>query len=341
MSGKNKEEARHKLRKARSDADQGVVFDAQNLKVSEYMDHWLKDSAKDTVRVSTYQRYREIVTLHINPCLGRLKLANLTPAHVQRFYRDRLDSGLSPSTVRKFHNVLHRALGQAVRLELIPRNVTEATAPPKEAHEEISPLSRQEARRLLEAARGDRLEAFYVLALHTGMRQGELLGLRWEDVDLQSRVLRVRHTLSRNGGKFHFGEPKSKKGRRQIHLSQDAADALRYHLQAQIDDIERLGDPYEDRGLVFTTKTGAPINPLNLRQRSFAGLLKKAGVRRVRFHDLRHTYATLMLSSNVVHPKIVQETLGHANISITLDRYSHFVPSMGEGTAAAMDEIFA
>ncbi len=340
VSGKTKEETRNELRKARADADRGVVFDAQNLKVSEYMDRWLRDSVKDTVRTSTYQRYEEIVKLHINPGLGRLKLGNLTPAQVQRFYRDRLDLGLSPATVRKFHHVLHKALRQAVRWGLVPRNATEATDPPKEACEEISPLSREEARSLLEAARRDRLEALYVLALHTGMRQGELLGLRWEDVDLENGLLRVRRTLTRNGGKFHFGEPKSKKGRRQIHLSRDAANALRSHLDAQMDEIEHLGDLYEDRGLVFTTKTGAPINPSNLRQRSFADLLKRAGVRKVRFHDLRHTYATLMLSRNV-HPKKVQEMLGHANIAITLDRYSHFVPGMGEETARAMDDIFA
>lgn len=340
VSGKNKEETRNKLRKARSDADQGVVFDAQNLRLSEYLDRWLKDSVKDTVRISTYQRYEQVIRLHLVPGLGRVKLKALTPAHVQRFYRDRLDSGLSPSTVRKFHNVLHRALRQAVRWDLIPRNVTEATEPPKETSEEIHPLSEEEARRLLEAARGDRLEALYVLALTTGMREGELLGLKWEDVDLTNGVLRVRRTLTRDHGRFYFGEPKSEKGRRQIDLPEGASKALKAHLDRQMAEMERIGDRYEDRGLIFTTATGAPINPSNLRQRSLADLLKKAGIRKVRFHDLRHTFATLMLSRNI-HPKVVQEMLGHANIAITLDRYSHFLPSMGRDAAVAMDEIFS
>jgi len=164
----SKKETRNKLRKARSDANQGVVFDAQNLLLSEYLDRWLKDSVKDTVRISTYQRYEEVVRLHVVPGLGRIKLKALTPVHVQHFYRERLDSGLSPSTVRKFHNVLHRALHQAVRWGLVPRNATEATEPPKETSEEIRPLSEDEARRLLEAAHEDRLEALYVLALTTG-----------------------------------------------------------------------------------------------------------------------------------------------------------------------------
>lgn len=242
--------------------------------------------------------------------------------------------------MRKFHNVLHRALRQAVRWDLVPRNVTEATQPPKETSEEIHPLSEEEARRLLHAARGDRLEALYVLALATGMREGELLGLKWEDVDLTNGVLGVRRTLIRDRGRFHFGEPKSEKGRRRIDLPQEATKALRAHLEKQMDEIHHLGDRYEDRGLVFTTATGAPINPSNLRQRSLAGLLEKAGLRKIRFHDLRHTCATLMLSRNI-HPKVVQEMLGHANIAITLDRYSHFLPSMGRDAAVAMDEIFA
>ena len=310
------------------------------MRLSEYLDRWLKDSVKDTVKISTYQRYEQVVRLHLVPGLGRVKLKALTPAHVQRFYRDRLDSGLSPSTVRKFHNVLHRALRQAVRWDLIPRNVTEATEPPKETSEEIQPLSKEEARQLLEATRGDCLEALYVLALTTGMREGELLALKWEDVDLAKSVLRIRSTLTRDHGRYHFGEPKSEKGRRQIDLPEEASKALGAHLDGQMNEMERLGDRYEDRGLVFTTSTGAPINPSNLRQRSFARLLKKAGLRKIRFHDLRHICATLMLSRNI-HPKVVQEMLGHANVAITLDRYSHFLPGMGRDAALAMDEIFA
>jgi integrase len=199
-------------------------------------------------------------------------------------------------------------------------------------------LSADEARKLLEAAGEDRLEALYVLAIHTGMRQGELLALRWQDVDLENAVASVRRTLTRSGGKVVFAEPKTKKSRRSIRLTPQAVEALRAHLKRQLRDIEILGDRYQDQGLVFTTATGAPINPSNLRQRNFAQLLKRAGLPRIRFHDLRHTCATLLLSRGV-HPKFVQELLGHATIAITLDTYSHVMPSMGDSTAKAMPAL--
>ena len=172
------------------------------------------------------------------------------------------------------------------------------------------------------------------------MRQGEMLALRWQDVDMENAVVSVRRTLTRNGGKVAFGEPKTKKSRRSIRLTPQAVEALRSHLERQLRDMEILGDRYQDQGLVFTTDTGGPINPSNLRQRSLAALLKRAGLRHMRFHDLRHTCATLLLSRGV-HPKFVQELLGHATIAITLDTYSHVVPSMGDATAKAMEDALA
>jgi integrase len=193
---------------------------------------------------------------------------------------------------------------------------------------------------LLEAAAGNRLEALYVLAVHTGMRQGELLALRWQDVDIENAVVSIRRTLSRSGGRVVFGEPKTKKSRRSICLTPQAVEALRSHLKCQLQVTEVLGDRYQDQGLVFTTDTGGPINPSNLRQRSFAPLLKWAGLPHMRFHDLRHTCATLLLSRGV-HPKFVQELLGHATIAISLDTYSHVMPSMGDATAKAMEDALA
>jgi integrase len=172
------------------------------------------------------------------------------------------------------------------------------------------------------------------------MRQGELLALRWQDVDMENAVVSVRRTLTRSGGRVTFGEAKTKKSRRSIRLAPQAVGALRSHLKRQLRDMEILGDRYQDQGLVFTTDTGAPINPSNLRQRSFAPLLKRAGLPHMRFHDLRHTCATLLLSRGV-HPKFVQELLGHATIAITLDTYSHIMPSMGDATARAMEDALA
>jgi integrase len=201
-------------------------------------------------------------------------------------------------------------------------------------------LSVDETHRLFEAAGGDRLEALYILAVHTGMRQGEILALRWQDLDMENAVVSVRRTLTRSGGKVAFGEPKTKKSRRSIRLTPQAVTAFRSHLERQLRDMGILGDRYQDHGLVFTTNTGAPINPSNLRQRSFAPLLKRAGLPHMRFHDLRHTCATLLLSRGV-HPKFVQELLGHATVAITLDTYSHVMPSMGDATARAMQAALA
>jgi integrase len=235
---------------------------------------------------------------------------------------------------------VHRGLAQATKWHLVQRNVADTVKPPRPAPKEMCALSAAETRRLLEAAGRDRLEALYVLAVHTGMRQGELLALRWQDVDMENAVVSVRRTLTRSGGRVAFGEPKTKRSRRAIRLTPQAVEALRSHLKRQLRDMEILGDRYQDQGLIFTTDTGAPINPSNLRQRSFAPLLKRAGLPHMRFHDLRHTCATLLLSRGV-HPKFVQELLGHATIAITLDTYSHVMPSMGDATARAMADALA
>jgi integrase len=338
--GKTRAEVSEKLTKALSDRANGIVYDNENITIGEYLDVWLKRSVYGSVRQSTYDRDTNLVNNHIKPVLGSLKLKKLNSAHVQNFYRNRLDTGLSASTVRKIHDILRRGLAQAVDWHLTQRNVADVVKPPRPVPKEIVALSTDETRRLLDAAAEDRLEALYMLAVHTGMRQGEMLALRWQDVDIENAVLSVRRTLTRRGGKVAFGEPKTKKSRRSIRLTPQAVDALRAHLERQLRDMEILGDHYQDQGLIFTTDTGAPINPSNLRQRSFTPLLKRAGLPHMRFHDLRHTCATLLLSRGV-HPKFVQELLGHATIAITLDTYSHVMPSMGDATAKAMEDALA
>jgi integrase len=242
--------------------------------------------------------------------------------------------------VQKIHTVLHKALDQALKWNMVPRNAADAVKAPRPAPEEMHPLSPDEARKLIEAVRGDKLEALYVLAVHTGKRQGELLALRWGDVDLNEGVIRIRRTLMRSGGKISLGEPKTKGSRRTVYLTGAAVEALKTHLEQQLEDIERLGDLYRDHGLVFTSGVGTLINPTNLRRRSFKPLLQRAGLPQIRFHDLRHTCATLLLSRNV-HPKYVQELLGHATVAITLDTYSHVIPGMGNHTARAMEDVFS
>jgi integrase len=283
-------------------------------------------------------RYKYAIGPHIKPALGRMKLKSLTPAHVRGFYREKLDAGLASATVHKIHAGLHKALDQAVTDGLIPRNVADALKLPRIDREEITPLTAEEANRLIEAARGDRLEALYVLAIHTGLRQGELLALNWEDLDLEAGTLQVRRTLTRTGGKHSLSEPKTKKSRRTVRLTAGAIAALQGHLKRQMEEMDRLGSLYKPGGLDFANEIGGIVNPSNLRNRSFARILMRAGLSAdTRFHDLRHTCATLLLSRNV-NPKIVSEMLGHANIAITLDTYSHVLPDMQEKAARALEE---
>ena len=339
VSGKTKEEARKALREARSNADAGLVFDAGKLMVGEYLDRWLTDSVKDTVRQGTYERYESIVRVHIKPAIGRVKLKVLTPAHARALYRQKLNSGLSPRTVNYIHVTLHKALKQAVSDGLIQRNAAQVKAPRPEKPE-IKPLSQEQARKLIAAAYEieDRYAALYVVALHTGLREGELLGLRWEDLELDTATptLQVRRTLSqtRTGHKFEL--PKSGKGR-SIKLSKKATDALRRHRAKQAETKLRLGSLWQDNGLVFPTTTGTTMSGTNLLGRHFKPLLKRAELPAIRLHDLRHTCATILFMAGK-HPKFVQEMFGHANISITLDTYSHVIEGMDGGLAEAMDE---
>ncbi len=339
VNGKDREEVRQKLTKAMADRDSGIVVDDKNLSVGEYLDRWLFDCVRGTVRESTFSRDEYLIRNHIKPALGRIRLKNLNALHLQSFYRCRLDSGLSGSTVQKIHHVLHKALAQAVKWDLIPRNPAGAVKAPSPSKKEMHPLSADEARRLLEAARGDRFEALYVLAVYTGMRCGELLGLKWEDIDLENRTIRVRRTLTRteNGKKLGLGEPKTKKSRRTVKLSARVVEVLKQHRARQAEEKLKSGVLYRDQNLVFAGENGGLINPSNLRRRSYMPLLKRANLPRITFHDLRHTCASLLFQRSV-HPKFVQELLGHASVAITLDTYSHMLPGMGGEVADTMGE---
>ncbi len=295
----------------------------------------LQDAVADTVRPVTFAKYEQIVRNHAKPALGRLRLQTLTPAHVRGLYREKLDSGLSPSTVQYIHVTLNKALKQAVADGLIPRNVCEAVKPPRPQKREIAPLSPDQARRFLEACQGEQLEALFVLAVHTGMRQGELLGLHWEDVDLEAGALRVRRALAQTNDGPVLTAPKGAKSRRRIKLTGAAVEALKRHKAAQNAERLRFGGLWEDRGLVFPNRTGRFLSPSLLTDGPLKRPLERAGLSPIRFHDLRHTCATILLSRGV-HAKLVQELLGHATISITLDTYSHVLPGMDDGLADAM-----
>ena len=334
VSGKTKEEAHRALRKARSCADQGFVFDAGRLTVAEYLDRWLEDSVQGSVRRSTYESYRRQARRYITPAVGRVRLKALTPAHVQRLYREMRDRGLSARTVEYTHAVLHRALKLAVRWNMVPRNVCDAVDVPQVRREKMHPLTPEQARRFLEAARGERLEALYVVAVHAGLRPGELLALGWEDVNLDRGVLHVRRALSDG----EFATPKTKRSRRRIDLSAGSIAALKRHRMCQLKERMVRAGLWRDHGLVFPSSVGTPLSHRNV-VRSFKAVLRRAGLPAViRLYDLRYKCATLLLCRNV-HPKYVQELLGHASIAQTLDTYSHVLPGMDGGIGDAIEEV--
>jgi integrase len=340
LYGKTRKEVAKKLAKALSDREGGLIFDAEGLKLREYLSRWLEDSVKDTVRNTTYERYEQISRTHIIPMLGDVKLKTLSPTHVRGLYKEKLQT-LSPRTVQYIHVTLHKALKQAVNDGLIPRNATEAVRPPQVRREEIRPLTPEQAKMLLDAAHGDRLEALYALAIHTGLRQGELLGLKWEDVDLETGSLHVKRTLTTARGGPRLAAPKTKGSRRRVSLTKGAVDALRAHLARQLEEIDRAGSLWQENGLVFASETGEPLDRRDITSRQFKPLLKRVKLpEKTRFHDLRHTCATLLLTKNV-NPKVVSEMLGHSNIAITLDTYSHVLPNMQDSAARALEEALS
>jgi integrase len=335
ISGKTREEVRQKLARAIADRDGGLVFNADGQTVGEYLERWFVTSVRGSVRESTYESYQRQVRRYVVPAIGGVKLKSLSAMHVQGMYCSMLDRGLSSRTVQYTHAVLHRALKQAMRWGLVPRNVCEDVNRPQLKRDDIQPLDREQTRRLLQAAKDNRLYALYVVAVTAGLRPGEMLALRWSDVDLEAGTLRINRTLSDS----EFAAPKTPRSRRKVELSNTARVALRAHRKRLLEERMQKAGLWENRGLVFPSTVGTPLSHRNV-VRSFKALLKRAGLPAgTRLYDLRHTCATLLLNGNV-HPKYVQELLGHASISQTLDTYSHVLKGMDGGISGAMDEAF-
>jgi integrase len=338
VTGKDRDEVRQKLTKAMADRDGGIVYDANSMTVEEYLNAWLRDSVRGTVRQRTYERYESLVRVHLVPAIGRVKLRALTPAHVRSLYREKLEGGgLAPRTVLHVHRTLSKALKQAVDDGLILRNAAATVKPPRPRKEEIEPLDPEQVRALFETAAetGDRNGPLYVLAVTAGLRRGELLGLRWDDVDLEVGLLQVRRTLSEPKGGHVFEAPKSGKGRL-VRLTRKATAALKAHRKRQLEERRERAGLWQDHGLIFPSGFGTPMSGGNL-TRAFKAALRRAGLsKRFRFHDMRHTCATLLLRQGV-NPKYVSDLLGHADVSLTLNVYSHVLPDMGDAAAGAMD----
>jgi integrase len=313
---------------------QGIPVPGASLTVAAFLDDWLEDR-KDKMRQTAQESCERHVRLHIKPALGTRPLVKLTPQDVRKMEAAMLKAGKAAQTVRNVHWTLHGALDDAVKWDLVLRNVADLVDPPKATHREILTLTAAEGKRLLAAASSDRFEALFVLALTAGLRRGELLGLRWADVDLDRETLTIRREVVTVKGGLIVQEPKTDRSRRPLDLDLFAVAALRRRREAAKSEGAAAPDAY-----LFCTTAHTPLNPSNLWARHWRPLLHRAGIDGARLHDLRHTNATMMLSSNV-HPKVASERLGHSSIRLTLDTYSHVVPGMGRAAADAVAQLLS
>jgi integrase len=316
----------------------GTYVDASKLTLGDYLTQWL--GALEGVGPATRRRYADLVRLHVVPVLGSRLLVKVTPLDVQALYSDRKAAGLSPTTTNLLHNMLHRALKQAVDWDMLLRNPTERVTAPRPAAPEPATWDAGQVARFLAAADATDDGALWRVAICTGMRRSELLGLQWADVDLERGVLNVRHARKRGeGNRWETGAPKTRKGRRQIALPPSAVEALRQHRRRQVEYRLQLGTAYHDQGYVFAGDEGQPMHP-NVIAKRFARLVAVTSLPAIKLHGLRHTNATVSLAAGE-HPKIVQERLGHSTISMTLDRYSHVTESMQREAAARLDALLS
>ncbi len=305
--------------------------------VRQYLESWYV-AVKPQIRASSYRRYGDH-TRHLVAGLGKHSLAKLSPQQVQHFYAHLIDEGLSGTSVNLLHGMFHRALDDALKMGLVQRNICSLVRAPRRTPREMRPLSVAEVRRFLSVVSGDRFEALYVLALSTGMREGELLGLRWQDIDFDRRVLHVRMNVQETEGRYIVAETKTTYSRRMIGLTRAACDALQAHKERQDLEREVMGHKWSDLDMAFPNGFGTVMIPHNITKRSFKRHLVKAGLSRdIHFHDLRHTAATLLLSSGV-NVKVVSEMLGHADVSITLRIYAHVLPHMQQSAITTMEGL--
>jgi len=338
-----KQDAEREQARLVHELDTGSYVEPSRVTVAEHLERWLEDSARLRVQPKTYERYSEIVRQHLIPALGHHRLDKLRPMHIASYYSDALASGrkdgkggLSARTVLHHHRVLHTALRQAVRWQCVARNVADAVEPPRPARSQPRVLDEAGTAQLVQAASGTPYAMPVMLALATGLRRGELLALRWENVDFEAGTLRVVETLEQTKQGVRPKEPKTGKSRRTVAIGPTVIEELRRHRAEQIAARLRLGPAFNDHALAFPKEDGNfwPPDSFTIAFRAFA---RSVGFERLSFHSLRHTHATHLLRHNT-HPKIVSERLGHSTIGITLDTYSHVVPGMQDEAARKADE---
>jgi integrase len=351
--GATAEEVIAKLTQAREQQRKHIPFTDERLTVGHWLETWLRNVKPPATSPKTWITYEGFVRLHLLPKLGPIRLARLQPQDVRDFLSDRLDAGLSPRTVGHLRTALSIALNQAVGDDLIRRNVASKVEPPEIQPRAMDVLNPEEARSLLKAARGHRLEALFTAATGLGLRLGECLGLQWSNIDFSRRVLTVAHSLQRlkrvrRGDMVREGEAKSElllgqpKGKKvkSLRLPLAVLEALQRHQQSQAAERLLAGPAWKGSGeYVFTSSVGTPLEPRRLNH-EFKELCERAGLRRIRFHDLRHSAASLLIAQGV-HAKAIQELLRHSSIRLTMDTYGHLLEEVQQETADKMDAVLA
>lgn len=333
--GKTWAECDVKRRELLAKVDQGVPVPTRSAKLSEWLPYWLENVIKPRRKLSTYDKYESHVRLYLAPMIGAKRLESLGVADVRRFLVQ-LEKKTTSATAKESHRVLRTALTAACREELIARNVASLVEPPRPKARELSPWTLEETLDFLAASRRDPLYAAFVLAIAMGLRRGELVGLRWTDIDLDKRVLYVRQQTQRRRGVLYDDDPKGRR-RRTVPLPALCIAPLRWHRMRQNDQRAKAGKAWAEGGYVFTTASGRAVEPRNV-YRSFTRVAASAGLRVIRLHDARHGTATLLTAAGVP-PRVVMEILGHSQISITMDVYTHVVQDTQREAISHMDRL--
>ncbi|WP_406060611.1 site-specific integrase [Streptomyces sp. NBC_01077] len=313
----------------------GTPVPTRSAKLSEWLAYWLDNVVQPRRKLSTYDKYEAHVRLYLSPMLGTKRLESLSVPDVRRFLLQ-LEKKTTAATAKESHRVLRTALSAACREELIVRNVAKLVEPPRAAVRDLSPWSLDETLDFLAASRRDPLYAAFVLAIAMGLRRGELVGLRWNDIDLENRVLLVRQQVQRRRGVLYNDETKGRRSRA-IPLPAMCLAPLRWHRLRQRATYAAAGTEWSPGGYVFATRTGRPVEPRNV-HRSFVRVSETAGLRLIRLHDTRHGCATLLTAAGVA-PRVVMEILGHSQISLTMDVYTHVVQDTQREAISHMDRL--
>lgn len=321
--GRTKREAQDKLTIVKTELLHGTLCEPQRLTVAQYLEQWVE--GRISLHKTTLVDYKGVIRNHLNPHLGGIKLDKLTPMHVQRMLNEMKRNGASQQILKKTYTILHGALAQAARWRIVPRNVCAEVEKPKAENKTFVCFNAEEAKRFLETAKSERLYALYLMAIATGLRQGELFALRWSNIDEQAKCITVTHTLIEIGGRLELGEPKSDKSRRIVALPDWAVEELKAHRDRMT--AEGLTTEW-----VFCDTDGKPLRKSNVRRRSYIPLVKRAEVPLIRFHDLRHTSATLMVESGT-GAKVVSDRMGHSTIGMTMGTYVHVSRSLDQEAA--------